>query len=320
MLVAAGFLAMLAVLRPHRPPPPVGERREDTRGFVTGDGAALKKAPASGSETLGRVASGAKVALVRDLGRWYEIKTEKGDVGFVAAESVEKESDRDARKKRARTIAAFPAVYGLVAEDTAVLLAPYPQAAQDGRLARGSVIPIHSVDHSYYAFQTKSGEIAFVNSADVDLVPQDPSKPEIKPGSVRAVKDLTVEDSAPPPPEEPAPPAEPVGPPRDASDAGHRPPTPAPQAEGGEALLVTKVEPSYPERARRAGIEGTVELEVTIGVDGSVTNVDVVRGLPLGVSEAAADAVRRWKYRPARGKDGPIVSRRPVRILFTLAR
>jgi TonB family protein len=59
---------------------------------------------------------------------------------------------------------------------------------------------------------------------------------------------------------------------------------------------------------------------VTIAPDGSVSSVEVVRGLPFGISEAAADAVRRWKYRPARGKDGPVVSRKTVRILFTLGR
>jgi TonB family protein len=63
-----------------------------------------------------------------------------------------------------------------------------------------------------------------------------------------------------------------------------------------------------------------VELEVTIGSDGDVTKVEVLRGLPYGLSEAAADAVRLWKYRPARGREGPVTSRKAVRILFTLAR
>src|SRR5262249_42322045 len=155
-----------------------------------GDGASMKKAPAAGSETVGRLAAGAKVGLVATVGRWYEVRGEKGEQGFVAAEAIGKEADREARLKRAQTVAALAPVYGLVAEDTAVLLAPYPEAPQDGRLARGAVIPIHGVDHSYYAFATKAGGIAFVASADVDLVPTDPSKPEIKPGSVKAVKDL----------------------------------------------------------------------------------------------------------------------------------
>jgi protein TonB len=78
------------------------------------------------------------------------------------------------------------------------------------------------------------------------------------------------------------------------------------------------VEPVYPDLARRAGIEGTVELEVSIDAAGAVTDVEVVRGLPLGMSEAAADAVHRWKYKPARTAAGPVASRKTVRIRFVL--
>ena len=250
------------------------------------------------------------------------------------ADAVEKQSDREARERQASIIAAFPPVFGLVAEDTDVLLAPFPQAPLNGRLARGAVIAIHSVDHSFYAFKTKAGQIAYVNSADVDLVPADPSKPEIKPATDKAVKDLSVSDSAPPPEAEPEGPADAsvadrtVGPPAPAGgpaavpgETGQRPPPAPPGSEALEAaVLVSRVEPSYPERARRAGIEGTVELEVSIGANGDITEIEVVRGLPLGVSEAAADAIRRWKYKPARGRDGPVASRKTVRILFQLGR
>ena len=67
-----------------------------------------------------------------------------------------------------------------------------------------------------------------------------------------------------------------------------------------------------------AGIDGTVELEVSIDAKGKVTDVEVVRGLPLGLSDAAADAVRHWTYRPARGPGGPVASRKTVRIRFAL--
>jgi periplasmic protein TonB len=323
VVLLAAVVATLAVLRP-RPPAP---REPDKPAFVMGDGAPLKKAPAQTAETVGRLPGGAKVRLVADLGRWYEVRTEKGESGFVSADSVEKESDREARERQAKIIAAFPPVFGLVAEDTDILLAPFPQAPHNGRLARGAVISIHAVDHSFYAFQTASKQIAYVNSADVDLVPVDPGKPEIKPAPGKAIKDLSVLDSGPPAAEvEPEGDAEPVrpqgvpgpllAPPREAS----APPPVLPAAADAveAAVLVTRVEPPYPERARRAGVEGTVVLEVAISAKGDVTEVEVVRGLPLGVSEAAADAVRRWKYRPAHGKDGPVASRRTVRILFTL--
>jgi hypothetical protein len=49
-----------------------------------------------------------------------------------------------------------------------------------------------------------------------------------------------------------------------------------------------------------------------------VNHVEVVCGLPFGLSEAAASAVKRWRYRPARGPSGPVVSRKEVRIEFRL--
>ncbi|HXM75818.1 MAG TPA: FHA domain-containing protein, partial [Thermoanaerobaculia bacterium] len=49
-----------------------------------------------------------------------------------------------------------------------------------------------------------------------------------------------------------------------------------------------------------------------------VEDVQVLRGLPLGLSEAAAEAVRHWHYRPARGRFGPVSAHKTVRIVFTL--
>ena len=57
------------------------------------------------------------------------------------------------------------------------MLAPFPMAPRAGRCGPGEVIPIHSVDHAYFAFRTRDGDLAFVRSADVDLVPRDPSGP-----------------------------------------------------------------------------------------------------------------------------------------------
>jgi protein TonB len=84
------------------------------------------------------------------------------------------------------------------------------------------------------------------------------------------------------------------------------------------ASVLTRTDPAYSEAARRANIEGTVELEVAIDANGRVTDVEVVRGLPLGLSESAAEAVRHWTWRPARTASGPVASRKTVRIRFLL--
>src|SRR5262249_10460882 len=59
--------------------------------------------------------------------------------------------------------------------------------------------------------------------------------------------------------------------------------------------------PAYPQEARAGGRTGTVVLKVVILADGSVANVQVMRGEEPFVSAALA-AVKRWRYEPARYK------------------
>ena len=75
---------------------------------------------------------------------------------------------------------------------------------------------------------------------------------------------------------------------------------------------ISRVQPVYPELARLAGIQGVVIVEAVIDEHGDVTQVRVLKGLPMGLSTAAVDAVRQWKFSPAT-YDG-----RPVAVYFTL--
>ena len=74
-----------------------------------------------------------------------------------------------------------------------------------------------------------------------------------------------------------------------------------------EAIL--RVEPTYTEAARRARIQGYLILDLYVDERGSVARVDVLKGLPMGLTEAAVDAARRWRFRPAEraGRAIPIV-------------
>jgi TonB family protein len=74
----------------------------------------------------------------------------------------------------------------------------------------------------------------------------------------------------------------------------------AKKAPGGqiqEAQLLRRRDPDYPKLARDAGASGIVEVVATIGPDGRVKAVRVVRGHPL-LRQAATDAVKSWLYRP----------------------
>lgn len=74
----------------------------------------------------------------------------------------------------------------------------------------------------------------------------------------------------------------------------------------------SRVEPRYTEAARRVHLSGTVILEAVIDERGEVRKVQVIKGLPLGLDQAAIDAVRHWRFEPARLGD------RPVAVYFTL--
>jgi TonB family protein len=317
--LAACLVAFAFLFRP-RPRPAAAGQPESAPATVTVAEAEVKREPRADSATVAKVSRGARVEVRRDDGFWIEILTADAS-GYLPADALERDSERQARERRAGTILSFPPVSGVVAEDTDLRLSPFPMGARAGRLQKGTVVRVYSVDHAFYALRGPDGGLAFVDSAKVDVVPPDPAQPAIAPSKERALKNLEVMEVAEPLPEAPGEEAQPVEipetpPTRRGPGAG--PAAPAAAVPLEPATLATKVDPVYPEMARRAGIEGTVVLSATIGVDGRVTDVQVVRGLGFGLSEAAVSAVRRWQYRPAQGPEGPIVSRKEVRIEFRL--
>jgi protein TonB len=58
-------------------------------------------------------------------------------------------------------------------------------------------------------------------------------------------------------------------------------------------------------------VQGVVILECTVGTDGKVTDVRVLRGIPL-LTEAAMDAVRQWVYEPT------VLNGIPVPVIMTV--
>jgi len=85
--------------------------------------------------------------------------------------------------------------------------------------------------------------------------------------------------------------------------------------------IVTKeVRPEYTPEAKKAGIRGTVLLEVTVTVEGTVDDIQVVRSLDTeyGLDDEAVKAARQWRFKPGT-KDGKAVAVRvSLEMTFTL--
>jgi TonB family protein len=60
----------------------------------------------------------------------------------------------------------------------------------------------------------------------------------------------------------------------------------------------TKVQPAYPDLARRMGITGTVKVEVVVSPNGTVKDARVVGGHPV-LASAGLEAAKKWRFEPS---------------------
>lgn len=76
--------------------------------------------------------------------------------------------------------------------------------------------------------------------------------------------------------------------------------------------LLFRSRPEYTIEARKARLQGTVICEAVIDRDGCVQQARVLKGLPMGLDQAALDAIKQWVFLPAR-LDG-----KPVAVFYVL--
>jgi TonB family protein len=74
--------------------------------------------------------------------------------------------------------------------------------------------------------------------------------------------------------------------------------------------LIKKVDPVYPDLARKMNMTGTVKVEITIGADGGVKDVRTLGGNPVLV-QAVEEAVKQWKY-----ASGPAETKKALEFKF----
>jgi protein TonB len=101
------------------------------------------------------------------------------------------------------------------------------------------------------------------------------------------------------------------------------PPPPPQQAirVGGQIKTPRKlkdVPPTYPDIAKQARVQGVVILECTISPQGKVTDIKVLRGIPL-LNDSATSAVRQWVYTPTLLNGVPVPVIMTVTVNFKLS-
>ena len=97
---------------------------------------------------------------------------------------------------------------------------------------------------------------------------------------------------------------------------------PAPEIRQGgnvqEPKLIASVPPVYPSLAQQNHVEGDVTIQAMIGISGNVTSMKVISG-PVMLRDAALNALRKWRYLPAKLDGKPIAQQYLVTIRFRLA-
>ncbi len=77
-------------------------------------------------------------------------------------------------------------------------------------------------------------------------------------------------------------------------------------------------DPAYSEEARKAKYQGTVVLWMIVDPNGVPQQVRVTRKLGMGLDEKAIEAVRKWKFEPARKDGKPVAVQISVEVNFRL--
>jgi protein TonB len=77
-------------------------------------------------------------------------------------------------------------------------------------------------------------------------------------------------------------------------------------------------EPEYSEEGRKTKTQGVVTVQCIVGPDGRVHEMKVVQSLGMGLDEKAMEALRQWKFEPAKKDSQPVAVLVNVEVRFRL--
>ncbi len=269
--------------------------------------------------------TGEQLQMLEDQGAWVRVQTNDGLAGWAERVNLERTGERDRRLARYAAIRKLPMLTGVTSDRAQLYAGPgifYPLV---GEVPAGTSVHVYTRDHDFYAIDYNDG-IAY---ADIDRI--DVTASGLPQFNVATTSEApTVTDTvAPPattttsevPPEQTASTVtEPdVRPTQSPDDLVNRTGVySAVPAGGTQPEEIARVIPRYPALARASNVGGSVVIRGVVRKDGTIDNVEVIKDLPMGLGEAAKEAVEQWRFRPATYRGEPIDVYYTVTVNFRL--
>src|ERR1700727_1261471 len=85
-----------------------------------------------------------------------------------------------------------------------------------------------------------------------------------------------------------------------------------------EPKVIHTVPPEYTKEALEAKLQGVVVLSAVVSIDGSVTEIKLVRGLGKGLEENAIKCVGQWRFAPGSSHGEPVPRKVFLEVNFRL--
>lgn len=275
----------------------------------------IRTEPNARAAVVATADNGERLLVLDDRGSWVRVRTNDNLEGWAERANLERTNERERRLARFAAIRRLPALHGIVTERTPLYAGPgifYPLV---GELGEGSGATVFTRDHDFYAIDYQ-GQVAYADIDGIDVSASGSRQLDVASTSAAPPPTETTA-TQPPPVAETAPPTESLPEPA---------PLPAPTEQvyaavppgGTQPEEIDRVIPRYPAIARRANVQGAVVIRGIVRRDGTIDNVEIIKDLPYGLGDAAADAVRRWRFRPASYRGEPIDVYYTVTVNFRL--
>ncbi|MGZ7039192.1 MAG: TonB family protein [Thermoanaerobaculia bacterium] len=318
VLLGIVFFALLAMLLLHTGKPHTQLANKAETLTVLPVRIRLRTEPNAKAPVVATATTGEQLTLLEDRGTWVRVQDSDGLAGWAERNNLERTSERERRLNRYAAIRKLPALRGEATERTPLYAGPgifYPLV---GELPAGTEVNVFTRDHDFYAVDHYE-QVAY---ADIDSIavtaargsPQLDVGTSTSPTSTIPTETLPPETASATPTETaPARPA-PLPPVEEPSSGVYAAVPPG----GTQPEEIERVVPRYPAGARASGAYGSVVIRGIVRKDGTIDDVEIIKDLPYGLGDAARDAVRRWRFRPATFRGEPIDVYYTVTVNFRL--